>query len=97
MSIMESFRSTESALCRACGNEHREYLSPAWKHRLEMGNGGEMRNPSQNCPVRGSRPSLNKAWECHGRMAAVCITLLLLGPRQQDSGFERCCFPQLPL
>lgn len=56
-----------------------------------------MRNPSQNFPMRGSRPSLNKAWECHGRMAAVCITLLLLGPRQQDSGFEGCCFPGLPL
>lgn len=63
----------------------------------EVESGGEMRNPSQNFPMRGSRPSLNKAWERHSRMAAVCITLLLLGPRQQESGFEGCCFPGLPL
>lgn len=97
MSIMESFRSTESALCWACGNECREYLSPAWKHRLEVESGGEMRNPSQNFPMRGTRLSLNKAWESPSRMAAACIALLFPGPRQQDSGFERCCLPRLPL
>lgn len=95
MSIMEIFRSTESALCRACGNAESVRSLPGSIGEVESG--GKMRNPSQNFPMRGSTLSLNKAWECHSRMAAVGITLLLLGPRQQDSGFEGCCFPGLPL